>query len=88
MKYYHTTTVKRTGSNSLCFYVPQAWGLEIGTEVNVEIRKADATENDPIFSYVSTIRRASTTAQKLTIPKFFGLAVGDWVTYDIWPIGV
>lgn len=87
MKYYLTTTVKKSGGSSLCVYVLASWDLPVGNEVNVEVRKASATDNDPTFAFISVIRTASTSGgKKLTIPKFFGLNVGDWVTIAIDPI--
>lgn len=87
MKYYLTTTVKKSGGSSLCVYILASWSIPAGNEVSVEIRKASATDNDPTFAFISTIRTASTSGgKKLTIPKFFGLNIGDWVTVAIEPI--
>lgn len=84
MKYYLTTTIKKSGESSLCVYILASWDLPVGREANVEIRKADATENDPTFTFIATIRTASTSGgKKLTIPKLFGLNAGEWITISI-----
>ncbi len=91
MKYHLTTTIKRGGGSSgtLCIYILSSWGLKAGTEVSVELRRADAGDNDPVFTFLSTIRTASTTGScKLTIPRIFGLDAGEWVTISILPIGI
>lgn len=87
MKYYLTTTIKKIGSNSLCVYLLASWGLETGMEVNVELRRAEASENDPVFTFISTVRSASTAGgTRLTIPKIFGFNHGEWITFSLEPI--
>lgn len=82
MKFYLTTTVKVVGGSSLCVYVPHMWKLDAGDEVNVTVRKAeDEGEHAVVFTYIATIRAANSgNGRKITIPKFFGLNAGDWVT--------
>lgn len=88
MKYYLTTTIKKSGGTSLCVYIPAAWGLAVGDELSVEIRKAEATDNDPIFNFIAQIRSASTTGgKKVTVPKLFGIGVGEWITLSLTPLG-
>lgn len=83
MKYYLTTTIKKCGT-SLCIYILASWDLPVNREANVEIRKANATEGDPTFTFISTIRTANTSGgKKITIPKLFGLNVGEWITVSV-----
>ena len=89
MKYYLTTTLKKSGGGSLCVYLLSSWGFQAGDEINTEIRKAAATDNDPIFTFVATARIASTSGGlKVTVPKVFGMNIGDWVTISLEPIGI
>ena len=88
MKFYLTTTLKKTGKTSACIYPPAAWGFVPGDEVSVAVRKAEGTENDPTFTFIATVRVASTAGgTKVTVPKFFGLNHGEWVTVYLEKVG-
>lgn len=85
MKYHLTTTIKGVGTTSLCIYIPHMWGLKAGDEVGVTVRRADdEEETSTVFTYIATIRAANSgNGRKVTIPKFFGLNAGDWVTLTL-----
>ena len=86
MKYHLTTTIKKSGPTSMCVYIPRAWDMQAGLDVSVAlIKTVDGEESTNTF--LGSICAANKSGgQKISIPRVFGLAVGDWITIILEPI--
>ncbi len=88
MKYYFTSYVKRTNSNSQSkgIYLPRRWGLEPNCEVDIEVWCADETIDTTHYSARVKVRSANKTGgMKVTLPASIPIPIGEMVTIVLSP---